>query len=93
MDWQQLASLAVVAVTAILLVRSEWCRRQRAKLRACGSDCGCGTSQSLKPLKAASTSEQARKIFEQQLNNRSVLLIPFLRDTSAKVRTLRFPKR
>ncbi len=51
MDWQQLASLSVVAITVVLLVRSEWRRRQRAKLRACGSDCGCGTSQSSELLK------------------------------------------
>jgi len=62
MDWQQLASLAVVVVTGVLLVRSEWRRRRRAKLRACGSDCGCETSQSLELLKNASPSEQAETI-------------------------------
>ena len=44
MDWQQFASLAIVAVTVVLLVRSEWQRGRRAKLRACGNDCGCSTS-------------------------------------------------
>ena len=62
MDWQQLASLAIVAVTGVLLVRSEWRRRQRIKLRACGSDCGCGTSQSLEPLRNASQSEREENI-------------------------------
>lgn len=41
MEWQQLTSLVVVAVTAVLLVRSQIKQRRRAGLRACGSDCGC----------------------------------------------------
>jgi hypothetical protein len=51
MDWQQVASLLVVAVTAVLLGRSEWRRRQLAKLRACGSNCGCSSSIALKQFK------------------------------------------
>jgi hypothetical protein len=41
MEWQQLTSLIVVAVTAVLVVRSQIKQRRRASLRACGSDCGC----------------------------------------------------
>jgi len=41
MDWQQVASLVIVALTAVLLVRSEVRRRRGARLRACGHDCGC----------------------------------------------------
>lgn len=65
MDWQQLASLSVVTITAVLLVRSEWRRRQRAKLRACGSDCGCGTSQPTELLKTPSLPESASEILEK----------------------------
>lgn len=42
-DWQQILSLLIVALTAFLLVRSEVKKRQRAKLRACGHDCGCSS--------------------------------------------------
>lgn len=44
MDWQQVASLVVVALAAFLLVRSEIAKRQRAKLRVCGHDCGCSSA-------------------------------------------------
>jgi hypothetical protein len=44
MDWQQVTSLLIVAATTMLLVRSEWRRRRRARLRACGGECGCSSS-------------------------------------------------
>lgn len=51
MDWQQVTSLAIVALTAILLVRHEVRKSRRAKLRACGQECGC-SSRILEQLKA-----------------------------------------
>ncbi|MBI5216690.1 MAG: hypothetical protein HY960_13135 [Ignavibacteriae bacterium] len=44
MDWQQLLSLLIVGVSAVLLVRHELRRRKRAKLSACGHDCGCSVT-------------------------------------------------
>ncbi len=43
MDWQQITSLAIVTFTAVLLVRHEVRKHRRAKLRACGHDCGCSS--------------------------------------------------
>jgi hypothetical protein len=43
-DWQQIVSLGIVALSAVLLVRSEIEKRKRAKLTGCGHDCGCGES-------------------------------------------------
>jgi hypothetical protein len=45
MDWQQPASLAVVAVAGFLFVRHEIRARKRARSRACGSDCACGAGE------------------------------------------------
>ena len=45
MDWQQPASLAVVAVAGFLFVRHEIRARKRARSRACGSDCACGAAE------------------------------------------------
>lgn len=42
MDWQQIAALAIVAVTAALLVRSQVRRSRRGMPRACNG-CRCGT--------------------------------------------------
>ncbi len=47
MDWQQAVSLIVVAVTAVLLGRSEIRRRRRARNTPCGVDCGCSVHPSL----------------------------------------------
>lgn len=43
MDWQQPASLAVVALTGFFFVRHEIRQRKKARSRGCGSDCACGT--------------------------------------------------
>lgn len=51
MDWQQIVSLVIVAVTFVLLFRSEVRRRRRARMRACGHDCGC-SSRILEQIKA-----------------------------------------
>ena len=45
MDWQQPASLAVVALAGFLFIRREIRSRRRARSRACGSDCGCGIGE------------------------------------------------
>ena len=42
MDWQQIISLGIVALSAVLLVRTEIQKRKRARLTGCGHDCGCG---------------------------------------------------
>jgi hypothetical protein len=41
-DWQQIVSLGIVILSAVLLVRGEIQKRRRAKLTGCGLDCGCG---------------------------------------------------
>jgi len=41
MDWQQPASLAIVAVTGYFFLRSRIRSRRRARSRLCGTDCGC----------------------------------------------------
>ena len=45
MDWQQPASLAIVAITGFFFIRREIRSRKRARSRACGSDCGCGGAE------------------------------------------------
>jgi hypothetical protein len=42
MDWQQVTSLAVVAVTGYFFIRHQIRSRRKSRSRACGSDCGCG---------------------------------------------------
>ena len=64
MDWQQIASLSIVGVTAMLLGRHQWQKRQRARLRPCGGDCGCQSSRSLEELKAQVTAGQGTIIKE-----------------------------
>lgn len=39
MDWQTLTALAIVALSALLLLRALF---KRAKRPSCGSDCACG---------------------------------------------------
>ncbi|MBM2839958.1 MAG: hypothetical protein HW412_486 [Bacteroidetes bacterium] len=62
MDWQQVASLSIVAVTAILLVRHEVTRRRRAKVRACGGDCECSSSTAVERLKSQVLQESVEEI-------------------------------
>lgn len=59
MDWQQMASLGIVLVTGVLLVRSEIGRRRRAKLRICGHDCGCSAA-SIERIKDTAVQESGR---------------------------------
>jgi len=44
MDWQQIVSLAIVALTAVLLVRSQIRARRRSTPDCCGE---CGKLESL----------------------------------------------
>jgi hypothetical protein len=41
MDWQQIASLVVVGVTATLLIGRELRKRKRPFQGACGGECSC----------------------------------------------------
>jgi hypothetical protein len=43
MDWQQIVSLLIVALSAALLVRRQLRKRRRAAMSPCGrgADCGC----------------------------------------------------
>ena len=41
MGWQQLVSLGIVAVAALLIVRREVRRRRQGKLGDCGEGCNC----------------------------------------------------
>jgi len=43
MGWQEILTLAIVAFTAVLLVRSEILRRQSGKGGSCGN-CNCGVA-------------------------------------------------
>jgi len=45
MDWQQPASLAIVAVTGYFFIRYEIRSRRKSRSRACPSDCGCGSTE------------------------------------------------
>ena len=69
MDWQQAASLAVVAATAFLLIRHEITKRRRSKLRACGHGCGC-SSDVLERIKAESQPKIVQK--NSEINKKSV---------------------
>ena len=60
MDWQQITSLLIVALTVVLLVRHEVAKRQRAKLRAGGNDCGC-RSDTLERIRRESSPAVSRK--------------------------------
>jgi hypothetical protein len=64
MDWQQVTSLAIVALTAFLLVRAEVRKRQRTKLRACGGDCGC-TSDVLERIRAEARQANVQHVEQQ----------------------------
>ncbi len=48
MNWQEIVSLAIVALTAVLLIRSQIAKRKRAKNSSCGGDCGCSSSSTTK---------------------------------------------
>ncbi len=39
MDWQEITALAIVALTAVLMLR---CWRRSRKNAGCGGGCGCG---------------------------------------------------
>ncbi len=43
MDWQQITSLCIVALSAVLLVRGSLVKKKRSGSAACGSCDTCGT--------------------------------------------------
>jgi hypothetical protein len=43
-DWQQIVSLGIVAISAFLLVQKEVRKRNRTGSPGCGHDCGCEAS-------------------------------------------------
>ncbi len=45
MDWQQIASLCIVALSAALLVRSSLVKKKKRGSSACGSCDGCGNKE------------------------------------------------
>ena len=62
MDWQQIISLAIVALTGILLVRSFVRKRKRAALGVCEEDCGCSVNELVKNI----PDDRLRQLKEQQ---------------------------
>ena len=65
MDWQQITSLLIVALTVVLLVRHEVKRRQRAATRACGHDCAC-TSDTLERIRRESLPDFSPEIAQRR---------------------------
>ena len=49
MDWQQPVSLAVVALAGFYVMRRGIRSHRRARSRLCGSDCGCGAGDEVRP--------------------------------------------
>ncbi len=47
MDWQQVASLTIVAGTTVLLITRELRRRARASRRPCGGSCECSSGKKM----------------------------------------------
>lgn len=62
MDWQQIISLVVVALTALLLLRSFVRKRKQAALGICAEDCGCSVNELVKTI----PEDRLRRLREQQ---------------------------
>ncbi len=52
MNWQQITSLVIVAITATLLIRSFVRKRQNTPFGFCDDDCGCSATDLMKKLPA-----------------------------------------
>jgi len=50
MDWQQVASLCIVAVTAVLLSRHVIRRQRRGMWALCGRECACAVTRTTGPV-------------------------------------------
>ena len=50
MDWQQVASLCIVTVTAILLGRHVIYRQRPGASALCGGDCACAVTKTTGPV-------------------------------------------
>ena len=46
MDWQQVVSICIVALSASLIAVRQVRKHRRAKSRPCGHDCGCAQTGS-----------------------------------------------
>ncbi len=62
MNWQQIVSLGIVAVTVFLIVRSYVRRVKQAALGICTDDCGCSVNELVKKI----PEEQLKRLREQQ---------------------------
>jgi hypothetical protein len=61
MDWQQITSLFIVAISALLLARHGLKKRKRVAAGLCGGECGCTSAPPL--------AEQLGKMREEQREN------------------------
>jgi hypothetical protein len=62
MNWQQIFSLLIVALTAFLLVRSFIRKRNRSAFGFCEDECGCSASDLTKNIPA----DRLKELKEQQ---------------------------
>jgi hypothetical protein len=63
MNWQQIISLAIVALTAVLLLRSLVQKRRQSAFGSCEDGCGCSASDLIKNIPA----DRLRELKEQQM--------------------------
>jgi hypothetical protein len=68
MNLQQILSLGIVAITAILLVRSYVRKKNRSAFGFCEDECGCSTSDLVKKIPA----DRLRELKEQQRHRASM---------------------
>ena len=62
MDWQQIISLFVVALTTLLLLRLFVRKNKQAALGICAQDCGCSVNELVKTI----PEDRLRQLREQQ---------------------------
>lgn len=62
MDWQQIISLVVVALAALLLLRSFVRKRKQAALGICAEGCGCSVNELVKTI----PEDRLRRLKEHQ---------------------------
>ncbi len=62
MNWQQIVSLGIVAVTVFLLVRSYVRKVKQTALEICTDDCGCSVNELVKKI----PEDRLKQLREQQ---------------------------
>jgi len=65
MDWQQISSLGIVALSAFLLIRNRIRKHRHTPFASCDSECGCSTStliQSIPPERLEQLREERRRL-------------------------------